>query len=83
MKKRKSALIEVTFMVTEEDVETFDPLSSWIQRDWDMPWLNYLLEHNEGIETKKFYDAPTHMYEVRFRLYLPPELETMYRLRFN
>ena len=76
-------LIEVPFVVPVEDAETIDPLSSWIQRDWNMPWLNYLLEHNQGIETEKIYDPAGHMYTVRFYFHLTPEEETMYRLRFS
>ena len=76
-------MIEVPWMITAEDVKDSNPLSTWIQRNWDMPWLNYLLEHNEGIETEKFYDAPTHMYEVKFRFKMDPKKETFYRIKYG
>ena len=76
-------MIEVTFKVEGYEVENTNPLSTWIQRNWDMPWLNYLLENNQGIETVKFYDPPTHMYEVKFRFKMDPKKETFYRIKYG
>jgi hypothetical protein len=76
-------MIEVPWMITAEDVKDSNPLSTWIQRNWNMPWLNYLLEHNQGIETEKFYDAPTDMYEVKFKFKMDPKKETFYRLKYD
>ena len=75
-------MIEVPFSIERHDAESSNPLSTWIQRNWDMPWLNYLLEHNEGIETEKFYDAPVDMYTVIFKFKLDPKKETYYHLKF-
>lgn len=76
-------MIEVPFDIERHDAESHNPLSTWIQRNWDMPWLMYLLKHTKSIETEHFYDAPRDMYEVRFRFYLDPKQETYYRLKFN
>jgi len=76
-------MIEVPFMIDATEADNSNPLSTWIQHNWDMPWLNYLLEHNHGIETEKFYDAPRDMYEVRFRFKLDPQKETYYRLKYG
>jgi hypothetical protein len=48
-----------------------------------MPWLNYLLENNQGIETEKFYDAPTDMFHVTFKFNLDPKKETFYRIKYG
>ena len=76
-------MIEVPFAIERHDAESHNPLSTWIQRNWDMPWLNYLLENNQGIETVKFYDAPTHMYKVKFRFKMDPKKETFYRIKYG
>ena len=75
-------MIEVPFVIDRMDVNNSNPLSTWIQRNWNMPWLNYLLENNHGIETEKFYDAPTDMYTVTFKFKLDPKKETFYRLKY-
>jgi hypothetical protein len=76
-------MIEVPFKVEAYEVDNTNPLNSWIQRNWNMPWLNYLLENNQGIETERFYDAPTHSYTVIFKFNLDPKKETYYRLKYN
>jgi hypothetical protein len=76
-------MIEVPWIMTAEEAENTNPLSHWIQRHWNMPWLNYLLEHNEGIETEKFYNAPSHMYEVKFKFKMDPKKETYYRIKYG
>jgi hypothetical protein len=76
-------MIEVPFKVDAYEVKNTNPLSTWIQRNWDMPWLNYLLENNQGIETEKFYDPPTHMYTVFFKFKMDPKKETYYRLKYG
>jgi hypothetical protein len=48
-----------------------------------MPWLNYLLENNHGIETEMHYDPPVDMYEVKFQFKMDPKKETFYRLKYG
>ena len=76
-------MIEVPFMIDAHEATNSNPLSTWIQRNWDMPWLNYLLENNQGIETVKFYDPPAHMYEVKFIFKMDPKKETFYRIKYG
>lgn len=76
-------MIEVPFMVDRMDVNNSNPLSTWIQREWNMPWLNYLLENNHGIETEMHYDPPVDMYEVKFQFKMDPKKETFYRLKYG
>jgi hypothetical protein len=76
-------MIEVPFNIDRMDVNNSNPLSTWIQRNWNMPWLNYLLENNQGIETEKFYDAPTDMFHVTFKFNLDPKKETFYRIKYG
>jgi hypothetical protein len=47
------------------------------------PWVEFLFEHQTKIDVESFYDAPTMMHNIMFRFHLPPEQETMYRLRFS
>jgi len=35
-------MIEVPFNIERHDSKGHNPLSMWIQRKWNMPWLNYL-----------------------------------------
>jgi hypothetical protein len=76
-------MIEVPFLVERHDVKGHNPLSTWIQRNWHMPWLEYLLENNQGIETEKFYDPPTDMYTVTFKFKMDPKKETFYRIKYG
>ena len=76
-------MIEVPFDIERHDAEGHNPLSMWIQRNWDMPWLNYLLENNQGIETVKFYNPPTDQYTVKFRSKMDPKHEIYYHLKFS
>jgi hypothetical protein len=76
-------MIEVPFSIDRMDVNNSNPLSTWIQRNWNMPWLNYLLENNHGIETEKFYDPPTDMYHVTFKFKMDPKKETFYRIKYG
>jgi hypothetical protein len=76
-------MIKVPFQIDRYDAKNSNPLSTWIQRNWDMPWLNYLLENNEGIETEKFYDPPTDMFTVTFKFKMDPKKETYYRLKYG
>jgi len=76
-------MIEVPFAIDRIEVKNSNPLSTWIQQNWNMPWLNYLLENNEGIETEKFYDPPTDMYTVTFKFKMDPKKETYYRLKYD
>jgi hypothetical protein len=79
----ETTMIEVPFNIDRMEVINSNPLSTWIQREWGMPWLNYLLENNLGIETEKQYDAPRDMYHVTFRFKLDPQKETYYRLKYG
>jgi hypothetical protein len=76
-------MIEVPFSVERHDAESHNPLSTWIQRNWNMPWLNYLLENTSGIETEHYYDAATDMYRVNFKFKMDPKKETYYRLKYG
>jgi len=76
-------MIEVPFDIERHDAEGHNPLSTWIQRKWNMPWLNYLLENNQGIETVKFYNPPTDQYTVKFRSKMDPKHEIYYHLKFS
>jgi len=76
-------MIEVPFNIDRHDAESSNPLSTWIQREWNMPWLNYLLEHTNGIETEQVYDAPTDMYRITFKFHLDPKKETYYRIKYG
>lgn len=46
-------------------------------------WVEFLFEHQTKITMKSYYDPATMLHNVDFQFYLPPEQETMYRLRFN
>ena len=46
-------------------------------------WVEFLFEHQTKITVKSYYDPATMLHNVDFQFYLPPEQETMYRLRFN
>jgi hypothetical protein len=76
-------MIEVPFRVEVYEVHNTNPLSTWIQRDWNMPWLTYLLENNQGIDTEELYDAPTHSYTVIFKFKMDPKKETFYYLKYR
>lgn len=76
-------MIEVPFLVERHEATNTNPLSTWIQRNWNMPWLEYLLENNQGIETEKFYDPPTDMYTVTFKFKMDPKKETYYRIKYG
>jgi uncharacterized protein YpiB (UPF0302 family) len=76
-------MIEVSFMIDANEVQNSNPLSTWIKRHWDMPWLNYLLKHKQDIKTVKFYDPLEKMYEVKFIFTLDPEKETYYILKYR
>jgi len=76
-------LIEVPFNIDRHDAESHNQLSTWIQRNWNMPWLNYLLENTSSIETEHFYDPPTDQYHVTFKINLDPKKETYYRLKYG
>jgi|AntAceMinimDraft_12_1070368.scaffolds.fasta_scaffold13512_6 hypothetical protein len=76
-------MIEVPFNIERHDSEGHNPLSMWIQRKWNMPWLNYLLENNQGIETEKWYDPSTDQYTVKFKFKMDPKKETFYRIKYG
>ena len=76
-------MIEVLFNIDRHDAESSNPLSQWIQREWGMPWLNYLLENTNGIETEQFYDPPTDQYHVTFKFNMDPKKETYYRIKYG
>lgn len=76
-------MIEVPFNIDRHDAESHNPLSTWIQRHWNMPWLNYLLENTKGIETEHIYDPPTDQYRVTFKFNLDPKKETYYRIKYS
>jgi hypothetical protein len=76
-------MIEVPFNIERHDAENHNPLSTWIQRNWNMPWLMYLLENTSGIETEHYYDVPTDMYRVTFRFRMDPKKETYYRIKYG
>lgn len=76
-------MIEVPFNIDRHDAESHNPLSTWIQRNWNMPWLNYLLENTKGIETEHIYDPPTDQYRVTFKFNLDPKKETYYRIKYD
>ena len=76
-------MIEVPFDIERHDAESHNPLSTWIQRNWDMPWLMYLLENTSHIETEKYYDPPADQYRVTFKFNLDPKKETFYRIKYG
>ena len=76
-------MIEVLFNINKHDAESSNPLSTWIQREWGMPWLHYLLENTNSIETEKFYMADTYQYQVTFKFHLDPKKETFYRIKYG
>ena len=76
-------MIEVPFIIDRHDAESSNPLSTWIQREWGMPWLNYLLENTKDIETEHYYDPPTDQYRVTFKFNLAPKKETYYRIKYG
>ena len=76
-------MIKVPFNIDRYDAESSNPLSTWIQRERGMPWLNYLLEHTNGIETEQYYDAPNDQYRVFFKFNLDPKKETFYRIKYG
>jgi len=76
-------MIEVPFMIEKHDAESHNPLSTWIQRNWGMPWLEYLTEHSTNVEVDKHYNPATMMYVVTFKFQLDPKKETFYRIKYG
>lgn len=46
-------------------------------------WVEFLFEHAADIEVVSYYDSATMLHNIDLRFLLPPEEETMYRLRFD
>ena len=76
-------MIAVSFTIPSREVKNYNPLSTWIQRSWHLPWLNYLLANNQGIETEQWYNHPNDTYTVIFKFNIEPEKETFYRIKFS
>ena len=92
--QKKSALIKVPWVVDELDVvdsynnvdRKINPttiISSFSQTFWGQSWVEFLFDHATKIETESYYDPATMLYNVTMIFHLPPEEETMYRLRFS
>ena len=60
-----------------------DAITSFAKRFWGQAWADFLFEHATNIKVKSYYDPATMLHNVDFQFHLPPEQETMYRLRFN
>ena len=58
-------------------------ISSFAQTFWGQPWVDFLFENAVDIKVESYYDIATMLYNVDMQFYLPPEQETMYRLRFD
>lgn len=92
--QKKSALIEVPWVVDELDIvdsyghhlgeiNSTTVISSFSQTFWGQSWVEFLFDHATKIETDSYYDPATMLYNITIMFHLPPEEETMYRLRFD
>lgn len=78
-------MIVVPFVFDKHEIEDSGPIVCLhkIHTQMQFPWLEFLFEHVENIEYSKNYSYETMLYNVKFRFYLPPEIETMYHLKYN
>lgn len=85
--QKKSASISVPWVI---DTLVDDPIKSKHEAIGKFfytlgrePWVEFLFEYQTKIDVESFYDANTMLHNINFLFYLPPEQETMYRLRFS
>lgn len=76
-------MIEVPWMLERHDCENDNALQNFLQRNWGMPWLEYLTEHSINVEVDKYYNPATMMYVVTFKFDLDPKKETYYRIKYG
>lgn len=76
-------MIEVPWMLERQDCENDNALQNFLQRNWGMPWLEYLTEHTTNVSVDKHYDRATMMYNVTFKFDLDPKKETYYRIKYG
>ena len=76
-------MIEVPWMLERQDCEDDNALQNFLQRNWGMPWLEYLTEHSTNVEVDKNYNPATMMYIVTFKFDLDPKKETYYRIKYG
>lgn len=76
-------MIEVPWMLERRDCENDNALQNFLQRNWGMPWLEYLTEHTTNVEVDKHYNPATMMYIVTFKFDLDPKKETYYRIKYG
>jgi len=76
-------LIRVPWLLERGDVENSNALSNFLQHQWGMPWLEYLTKHSTKIETEKYWDNATMMYNITFKFHLDPKKETFYRIKYG
>ena len=76
-------MIEVPWMLERQDCENDNALQNFLQRNWGMPWLEYLTEHSTNVEVDKYYNPATMMYVVTFKFQLDPKKETYYRIKYG
>ena len=76
-------MIEVPWMLERQDCEDDNALQNFLQRNWGMPWLEYLTEHSTNVEVDKNYNPTTMMYIVTFKFDLDPKKETYYRIKYG
>ena len=92
--QKKLASIKVPWVVDELDVvdsynnvdRKINPttiISSFSQTFWGQPWVEFLFENAVDVKVESYYDPDAMLYNVTVIFHLPPEEETMYRLRFD
>jgi len=76
-------MVEVPWLLEMVDSEDSNALNHFLQRNWGMPWLDYLIDNNQGIECERVYKPDIDMYEVIFKFKIEPKKETYYRLKYG
>ena len=76
-------MVEVPWLLDTDGSEDSNALNHFLQRNWGMPWLDYLIDNNQGIECERVYKPDIDMYEVIFKFKIEPKKETYYRLKYG
>lgn len=85
--QKKSASISVPWVINalvDDPIESkYEAIEKFFYVLGREPWVEFLFEYQTKIDVESFYDPNTMLHKINFLFYLPPEQETMYRLRFN
>jgi len=83
-------MIVVPWMLCDEDLRTVaagnvkeGAVIALMQTLGHQPWVRFLFEHHTKIDVDACYEPASMLHKVDVIFHLPPEEETMYRLRFS